>query len=78
MRRGPFLWVALGLIAWACSGSKQLPPGLAAPEYERPALEPWPPPDAGAAEAAKEPVPAPVTDASPAPPPDGAAGATSP
>lgn len=32
-----------------CSGSKRLPPGLPAPEYERPAVTQWPPADAGAA-----------------------------
>jgi hypothetical protein len=54
------LTLVLGLMGAGagCSGSKRLPPGLPAPEYERPAVTPWPPADAGVTTRPVEDVPA--------------------
>jgi hypothetical protein len=38
------LWIALGVMTSACSGSARKRPDLPAPEYERPEVPPW---DAG-------------------------------
>jgi hypothetical protein len=49
------LALAAGMASAACSSAPKLPPGLPAPEYERPAVSPWPATDAGTAPQAEAP-----------------------